>query len=305
MLSTLLRRSPSHGTIRTVAKNTRRVASVCSWFDDHARPLPWRSSTPWGVVVSEFMLQQTPVHRVESVWRDWITRWPTPQALASEPSGEAVRAWGRLGYPRRALRLHATAQQITDNYEGRVPSGEGELRALPGVGEYTAAAIRAFAFGLESIVLDVNVRRVISRAWSGVDAPASHLSTVERTLAQSLATAADDSSVWAAASMELGAIVCTKKTPLCSSCPLKRTCAWRTAGFPRSGAGRRRQPRYEGSDRQARGRILTVLRESETAVDSDLLVDMSTDRDQMLRALESLESDGLVRRVGGAFALPF
>jgi A/G-specific adenine glycosylase len=128
--------------------------------------------------------------------------------------------------------LHATAQQITDNYEGRVPSGEGELRALPGVGEYTAAAIRAFAFGLESIVLDVNVRRVISRAWSGVDAPASHLSTVERALAQSLATAADDSSVWAAASMELGAIVCTKKTPQCSSCPLKRTCAWRTAGFP-------------------------------------------------------------------------
>ena len=163
--------------------------------------------------MSEFMLQQTPVHRVEPVWRDWITRWPTPQALASEPSGAAVRGWGRLGYPRRALRLHATAQQITDNYEGRVPSGEGELRALPGVGEYTAAAIRAFAFGLESIVLDVNVRRVISRAWSGIDEPPSHLSAVERTLADALATAADDPSAWAAASMELGAIVCTKKTP--------------------------------------------------------------------------------------------
>lgn len=304
MLSTLLRHSLSHGTIRTVAHNTRRVASVCSWFDDNARPLPWRSSTPWGVVVSEFMLQQTPVHRVEPVWWDWITRWPTPRALASEPSGEAVRAWGRLGYPRRALRLHATAQQVSDQYDGRVPSREGELRALPGVGEYTAAAIRAFAFGLESIVLDVNVRRVISRAWSGIDEPPSHLSAVERTLANSLATAADDPSAWAAASMELGAIVCTKKRPQCSSCPLKRTCVWRTAGFPPSDPGPKRQPRYEGSDRQARGRILSVLRETETAVDSGLLVNMSADPDQMIRALESLESEGLVRRVGGAFALP-
>ena len=233
-----------------------------------------------------------------------MKRWPTPPALASEPSGEAVRAWGRLGYPRRALRLHATAQQITDHYEGRVPSDEGELRALPGVGEYTAAAIRAFAFGLESIVLDVNVRRVISRAWNGVDEPPSHLSAVERTLAQSLVTAADDPSAWAAASMELGATVCTKATPQCSVCPLKRSCAWRSAGFPPSEAARRRQPRYEGSDRQARGRILSVLRESETAVDSNLLVDMSADRNQMLRALESLESEGLIRRVGRAFALP-
>ena len=244
------------------------------------------------------------MHRVEPVWQDWIKRWPTPLALASEPSGEAVRAWGRLGYPRRALRIHATAQQITDHCEGRVPSDEGELRALPGVGEYTAAAIRAFAFGLESIVLDVNVRRVISRAWNGVDEPPSHLSAVERRLAQSLVTAADDPSAWAAASMELGATVCTKATPQCSICPLKRSCAWRSAGFPQSEAARRRQPRYEGSDRQARGRILSVLRESETAVDSNLLVDMSADRDQMLRALKSLESEGLIRRVGRAFALP-
>lgn len=304
MLSTLLRRVLSHGTIRTVAHNTRRVASVCSWFDDNARPLPWRNSTTWGVVVSEFMLQQTPVHRVEPVWQDWMARWPTPQLLASEPSGEAVRAWGRLGYPRRALRLHATAQQITDQHGGRVPSSDEALRALPGVGEYTAAAIRAFAFGLESTVLDVNVRRVISRAWSGIDEPPSHLSAVERTLANSLATAADDPSAWAAASMELGAIVCTKTTPQCSVCPLKRSCAWRSAGFPPSEAARRRQPRYEGSDRQARGRILSALRESETAVNGNILVDMSADRDQMLRALESLESEGLIRRVGRAFALP-
>ena len=254
--------------------------------------------------MSEFMLQQTPVHRVEPLWQEWMKRWPTPPALASEPSGEAVRAWGRLGYPRRALRLHASAQRIADQYGGRVTSSDEELRTLPGVGEYTAAAIRAFAFGLESIVLDVNVRRAISLAWNGVAEPPSHLSAVERTLAHSLATAADDPSAWAAASMELGALVCTKKTPQCSVCPLKRSCAWRAAGFPPSDAGRRRQPRYEGSDRQARGRILSVLRESETALDSDLLMDLSTDRDQMLRALESLESDGLIRRVGRAFALP-
>ena len=148
------------------------------------------------------------------------------------------------------------------------------------------------------------MRRVISRAWNGVDEPPSHLSAVERRLAQSLVTAADDPSAWAAASMELGATMCTKATPQCSVCPLKRSCAWRSAGFPPLEAARRRQPRYEGSDRQARGRILSVLRESETAVDSNLLVDMSADRDQMLRALESLESEGLIRRVGRAFALP-
>jgi len=304
MLSTLLRRIASHETIRAVAKDTNRVDRVCRWFDRSARPLPWRQTSPWGVVVSEFMLQQTPVNRVEPVWRAWMDRWPEPADLAREPSGEAVRAWGRLGYPRRAIRLHATATAITEDYGGIVPSTEAELRALPGVGEYTAAAIVAFAFGQPSVVLDVNVRRVIARAWGGVDEPASHITAMERTLAQGLTAAASDSAGWAAASMELGALVCTRQQPDCGSCPLQRSCAWRKAGFPTLDVRPRRQPRFEGSDRQARGRILAVLRAADGALTGQHLLAAVADPDQGERALASLQNDGLIITVGKKFALP-
>jgi len=178
MFSTVLRRPAQHGTIRAVAKDTGTITAVCSWFEASARDLPWRGASPWGVLVSEFMLQQTPVARVEPQWRAWMDRWPEAADLADEPAGEAVRAWGRLGYPRRALRLHAAAVAITERHGGSVPSKEEELLALPGVGEYTAAAVRAFAFGLPSVVLDVNVRRVLARAWSGVAEPPGHLTAV-------------------------------------------------------------------------------------------------------------------------------
>jgi A/G-specific adenine glycosylase len=304
MLSTLLRRTASHETIRAVAKDTNRVDRVCAWFERSARPLPWRDTSPWGVLVSEFMLQQTPVKRVEPVWRVWMERWPEPAALAAEPAGEAVRAWGRLGYPRRALRLHATAIELTAEHGGSVPSSEAELRALPGVGEYTAAAIRAFAFGESSVVLDVNVRRVISRAWSGIDEPPSHMTAMERALAEGLASAASDTPAWAAASMELGALVCTKVSPDCGSCPLQRSCVWRKAGFPPLEAKPRRQPRFEGSDRQARGRIMRALREADKPVSRSRLISDLVDGKQGERALASLEADGLVVRVGRNFALP-
>jgi len=163
-----------------------------------------------------------------------MQRWPEAADLAGEPAGEAVRAWGRLGYPRRALRLHAAAVAITENHGGVVPSDEQQLRDLPGVGEYTAAAVRAFAFGLPSVVLDVNVRRVLARAWSGVAEPPGHLTAVERALAEGLAHSADDPAQWAAASMELGAVVCTKREPDCQSCPLLTDCAWQNAGAPKA-----------------------------------------------------------------------
>lgn len=304
MLSTLLRRTASHGTIRAVAKDTPRIDRVCSWFAHNARPLPWRSTSPWGVLVSEFMLQQTPVSRVEPVWRAWMDRWPEPADLAAVPSGEAVRAWGRLGYPRRALRLHATAVAITHEHGGQVPRDENELRALPGVGEYTAAAIRAFAFGEKAVVLDVNVRRVISRAWTGIDEPPAHMTATERALAAGLAQAASDAAVWAAASMELGAVVCTKKAPDCPTCPLVRTCAWRKAGSPRLKITPRRQPRFEGSDRQARGVILRALREAQGPLPKSALLDPRADREQSERALKSLLDDGLVVLAGSRYSLP-
>jgi A/G-specific adenine glycosylase len=144
---------------------------VLRWYDEHARELPWRGAqaSPWSVMVSELMLQQTPVSRVLPVHEQWLERWPTPAALAAEPTGEAVRAWGRLGYPRRALRLHAAATAIVEQHGGEVPASYDDLLALPGVGDYTAAAIASFAHGRRHVVLDTNVRRVFARrcrAWS-------------------------------------------------------------------------------------------------------------------------------------------
>ena len=151
------------------------VDRVLRWYDDHARDLPWRRPgvSAWEVMVSEFMLQQTPVARVLEPWRQWIDRWPTPSALAAAPAGEAVRAWGRLGYPRRALRLHRAAEAITEQHGGEVPTELADLLALPGVGSYTAAAIASFAYGQRHVVLDTNVRRVLARVAAGEGAPAA------------------------------------------------------------------------------------------------------------------------------------
>lgn len=234
-----------------------------------------------------------------------MERWPAPAGLAAEPPGEAVRAWGRLGYPRRALRLHATAGTITERFGGEVPKSEEDLRGLPGVGEYTAAAVRAFAFGLPSVVLDVNVRRVLARRWSGVAEPTAHLTATERALATALAAAAASPSTWAAASMELGATVCTKKQPACSRCPLKTSCAWRSTGFPDPQHAPRRQPRYAGSDRQARGIIMGILRDTDGPVPITRIRAAATDSEQGDRALMSLLDDGLVVRAGpNAIQLP-
>lgn len=288
----------------TRGEKTTVVDRVCSWFTSNARALPWRDTSPWGVMVSEFMLQQTPVSRVEPVWREWIERWPAPSALAAESAGTAVRAWGRLGYPRRALRLHAAASVIASDFGDVVPDDQATLRSLPGVGDYTAAAIGAFAFGQPTVVLDVNVRRVISRAWAGIDEPPAHLTAVERALAASLATAASDGAAWAAASMELGAIVCTRKQPSCDVCPLRRTCRWLAEGMPQGTKPRKGQARFEGSDRQARGRMMRVLREAHGSVlRSDLLSVIDND-EQAQRALTSLEADGLVVRRRTRYSLP-
>lgn len=282
----------------------RSVDRVCSWFEINARPLPWRDTSPWGVMVSEFMLQQTPVSRVEPVWQEWMERWPSPSDLAAEPSGSAVRAWGRLGYPRRALRLHSAASVIASDFRDEVPDDEATLRSLPGVGDYTAAAICAFAFGQPTVVLDVNVRRVISRAWTGIAEPPSHLTAVERALAASLANAASDGAAWAAASMELGAIVCTRKEPSCEACPLRRSCRWVAAGKPAAEHPRKTQARFEGSDRQARGRMMHVLRESNGSVSREVLLATVEDHEQAQRVLASLEADGLIVRRRTRCALP-
>jgi A/G-specific adenine glycosylase len=283
---------------------------VLHWYAEHARDLPWRrpEATPWAVMVSEFMLQQTPVVRVLPVFEAWMDTWPTPAALAAAPSGEAVRAWGRLGYPRRALRLHAAATAIVDRHDGAVPSGREDLLALPGVGDYTASAIASFAFGGSHAVLDTNVRRVLARAVGGEEFPATSVTRVERERAESLVPsqdAAEDAATWAVAVMELGALVCTAANPRCEGCPISRLCVWNIAGRPAYDGPPRRGQAWAGTDRQVRGRLMAVLRESEGSVARTRLDGVWPDAVQRDRALASLLTDGLaVETEDGRYSLP-
>lgn len=267
---------------------------IISWFDDAGRDLPWRrDASPWAVMVSEFMLQQTPVSRVLPVYEMWIERWPTPAALAASTTGDAVRAWGRLGYPRRALRLHAAATAIVEQHAGTVPESHDALLALPGVGEYTAAAIASFAYGQRHVVLDTNVRRVFARLASGEQFPAQSLTSAERELATSLMPE-HDAHRWAAATMELGALVCTARAPVCSECPVADLCRWRQRGYPAYDGPPRRGQAWTGTDRQCRGRLMSALRDSPVPVPKIQLDLVWPDELQRERALDGLVADGLV-----------
>ena len=270
---------------------------VLTWYAAHARDLPWRRAevTPWGVLVSEVMLQQTPVARVAPAWEAWMRRWPTPIDLAADTAGEAVRQWGRLGYPRRALRLHAAATDCVGRFEGRVPDDYDGLRSLPGVGDYTAAAVLAFAFGRRAVVLDTNVRRVLARAVAGEALPRPSLTRAERDLADSVVPDADDAAArWSVAVMELGALVCTATDPGCARCPVEASCAWQAAGAPAYDGPAHPVQRFAGTDRQVRGLLLGVLREAESPVPKAALDTVWDDPVQRERALDSLVADGLV-----------
>ncbi|MFE3603224.1 A/G-specific adenine glycosylase [Streptomyces sp. NPDC059096] len=281
---------------------------VIAWFETHARDLPWRrpEAGAWGVMVSEFMLQQTPVNRVLPVYEQWLARWPRPADLAAEAPGEAVRAWGRLGYPRRALRLHGAAKAITERHGGDVPREHAQLLSLPGIGEYTAAAVASFAYGQRHAVLDTNVRRVLARAVNGVQYPPNATTAAERKLARALlpedaATAAR----WAASSMELGALVCTAKNEGCARCPIAARCAWQLAGKPAHDGPPRRGQTYAGTDRQVRGKLLAVLREASAPVPQKALDAVWDEPVQRARALDGLVADGLVEPLENAlYRLP-
>ncbi|SFK15247.1 A/G-specific DNA-adenine glycosylase [Cellulomonas sp. KH9] len=275
-------------------------ADVVAWFDRHARDLPWRAAdrTPWGVLVSEVMLQQTPVVRVEPAWRAWLARWPTPADLAAAPTSDVLRAWDRLGYPRRALRLQECARVVVERHGGVVPDDEAALLALPGVGAYTAAAVRAFAFGRRSVVLDTNVRRVLARVAAGEALPAPAQTAAE--VRRAAAWVPDDDAAaarWSAASMELGALVCTARTPRCGACPVADRCRWLAAGRPADAhAHRRRTQAWTGTDRQVRGRVMALLREALAPVPHDVLAAVWPDAGQLARCVDALVADGLVTR---------
>ncbi|MEO7196794.1 MAG: A/G-specific adenine glycosylase [Pseudonocardiaceae bacterium] len=279
---------------------------LTAWFDAHARALPWREpgTTPWGVLVSEVMLQQTPVQRVTGVWTEWLARWPTPSSLAAETPGAVVRAWGKLGYPRRALRLHATATVIAERHHDVVPAEVDVLLTLPGIGAYTARAVAAFAYGHRVPVVDINVRRVVARAVHGMaeagpPSTSRDLSDAERVLPRARPAR------FSAALMELGAIVCTARRPRCADCPVAGECAWVLAGQPASTTPGRPAQRFAGTDRQVRGLLLDVLRAAADPVPRAQLDAVWRDASQRDRCLVSLLVDGLVEQTGeGSFALP-
>jgi A/G-specific adenine glycosylase len=279
------------------------------WFDEQARDLPWRrpGTTPWGVLVSEFMLQQTPVTRVAPLWVEWLARWPTPSALAAAPQADVLRAWGKLGYPRRALRLHAAATAIAAEHADQVPDELDALLALPGVGAYTARAVLAFGHGRRAPVVDTNVRRVIARAVHGAGDAGPPRTTADLADADALLPPSEpEAARLSAALMELGAVLCVASTaPRCAPCPLLGSCAWHAAGCPEYTGPARPTQRFAGTDRQVRGRLLDVLREAPGPVLRSRLDMVWADVVQRDRCLRSLLDDGLVEQLDKErFALP-
>ena len=275
---------------------------IITWFKENQRDLPWRKSDAWGVLVSEIMLQQTPVQRVLPVYQEWMKRWPSAAELAKATPAEVITAWGRLGYPRRALRLHQCAKIVSTELNNQLPRTEIELRKLPGIGEYTAAAIIAFAFKESSLVLDINIRRLFSRLYRGEEMPTSAPTKAER-VEYAAYIPSKGAHIWAAATMELGALVCTAKKPLCGRCPVADKCQWRSLDYPSTDRAKRTQS-WHGTDRQCRGTIVQALRDNPklSKRELNLLWDVPS---QVEKAILTLLDDGLItEQRKGIFSLP-
>ena len=281
--------------------------ALLSWWERNGRDLPWRRTRdPWTILVSETMLQQTQVPRVETRFGEFVAQFPTPAACAAAPAGEVVRAWAGLGYNRRALNLHRCATTVVEHHGGALPNDLDALLALPGIGPYTARAILVFAFGRDIGLVDTNAGRFLSRAGAG------------RALAPKEAQALADSLVppgrgwdWGQAVFDLGALVCTKRAPRCDECPIIATCAWARAGYPppdpvTGSAGiSGGQSTFAGSDRQGRGRLVDALRAGPVAMGE--LPDVMGWPDDALRAgrvAETLVADGLAVADGELLRLP-
>ena len=309
------------------------------WWSRYARDLPWRfgRTTPWGVLVSEVMSQQTQMSRVVPYWTAWMRVWPDAASLAAAPKAEVITAWGRLGYPRRALRLQECARQVAGQYADRLPRDYDQLVALPGIGDYTASAVMSFAYGERIAVIDTNIRRVLSRVFLGRESKGGAASREERQLAWQVLPEDEDpeasdhrvngddrletadpqirsaawreppSARWNQAVMELGATVCMARKPACDICPLAGHCRFLKDGLPGLGAGRTRpRQRFVGTDRQVRGAILQALRRASGApVSRKDLKSLCEDEIRLDRCIASLDEDGLLE-IGqdGRLSLP-
>ncbi|BAN01740.1 HhH-GPD family protein [Ilumatobacter coccineus] len=267
--------------------------AVLAWGIPRLRELPWRAERdPWRILVAEVMLQQTQAERVIPKWLAFLDAYPTPSVCADASVGDLLRLWQGLGYPRRARNLHRTAQQVVEEHDGRLPDDLDDLLALPGIGPYTARAVLAFAFERDVAVVDTNIARILAR------------STGERLTPKRAQAAADalvpagDGWIWNQVLMDLGAMVC-RPTPSCGDCPISAECAWQQAGKPSpdpavgSAGVSTKQARFEGSDRQARGRVLASLAAGPRPTDAF---------DE--RIVHGLLADGLVETVGDRLRLP-
>ena len=275
------------------------VDGVLKWGLPRLRDLPWRQTRdPWAILVSEVMLQQTQALRVIPKWQQFLVAYPTPEACAAASLGDVLRLWQGLGYPRRARNLHAAAAEIVAL--GEFPSSFDDLLALPGVGPYTARAVLAFAFEIDSAVVETNVARVLARV-------VGHRLTAKQ--AQGAADAAlprGRSWAWNQCLMDLGAALCRPSSPQCDCCPLVVRCAWRGRGDdPAMGSAgvSGRQPRFDGSDRQARGRLMKALVVGPVAGER-LAAVMACDAARAERLTADLVDEGLVVRSGLALRLP-
>ena len=297
--------------------------ALAAWWEANARDLPWRfgRATPWGVLVSEVMSQQTQMSRVVPYWTAWMAKWPDARALAGAPKAEVITAWGRLGYPRRALRLQECAQMVAERYDDELPRTYDELVALSGVGDYTASAVLSFAYGRRAAVIDTNIRRVLSRVFRGQESLGGSASPLEREMAWRLLPQDSPrrqvsrvkgkvapSVMWNQSVMELGALVCTAKSPLCGQCPLAERCAFFKAGCPGLGQRRTRpRQRFQGTDRQVRGLVLGALRElpAGESLSRERVEGLWDDRAQLASCVASLDDDGLIEILpNGSLRLP-
>lgn len=313
-----------------LARLTR--SSVALFWQTRARDLPWRfgRTTPWGVLVCEVMSQQTQMSRVVPYWTAWMQTWPDAQSLSCATAAEVITAWGRLGYPRRALRLQECARVVANEYHNSLPRTYEELIALPGVGDYTASAVLSFAYGEQVAVIDTNIRRVLTRTFTGVESHGGSATRADRELAAAVLPKSDfdaasndsspaaptcaptqssptcTSSVWNQSIMEIGATLCTAQSPQCDTCPLQRWCRFKAAGFPGLGARRTRpQQRFVGTNRQVRGIILQALRKAHSSqISSQHTQQHSLQRNeinalwsnqaQLGECIASLDNDGLI-----------
>jgi A/G-specific adenine glycosylase len=288
------------------------TAALAAWGAAHLRPLPWRATRdPWAVLVSEVMAQQTGVDRVVPAYLSFLARFPDPSACAASPAAEVVRLWAGLGYNRRALNLHGAATAIAARHGGEVPDDLAALLALPGVGPYTARAVLAFAFEQPVGVVDTNVGRVLAR-WHGRRLRSLEAQSLADELARSAAPGGGAGSWWWNQSlMELGGAVCRRRRPDCAACPVAAGCAWAASGLappdPADGSAGVSvgQPRFDGSDRQGRGRLVAALVAGPVAVaDVAAVMGWPDDPARGDRVAVAVLADGLAVRDGDVLRLP-